>query len=151
MNKIELEKLILNTFGRSNPGPGCTFISSDGTFVNIYPKLDTHEDLCEWVIDNTDVEIEFPDEEYFIRLFGWIRLRSDPAMSIIELPHESPTNKQWYSLEDWLAYLEDRYLGKKVSLYLDVCDENSDGNVEYNFGKDYFAEDILKICKRYYK
>ena len=71
-------------------------------------------------------------------------------MFIVELPKEKPTNQQWYSLEDWLYFAEERYSGKVVSLYLNVCDSMANTNVEYEFGRDFFAEDALKLLKRYY-
>lgn len=144
----EGEALAIETFGSSNPGPGCTFISPDGTFVNIYPKLKTHEDLCEWVEEQLDIELPYRDEEYFVREFNWVRLRSDPNMSIIMLPKDSLFRNQWYSLEDWLTYIEERY-PNGCRLYLETCD-GPDTDVEYKFGTEYFAEDIIKICRRYY-
>ena len=142
------EALAIKAFGSTAPGPGCTFISPDGTFVNIYPKLDTHEDLCDWVEDHLGISLEYKDEEYFVREFNWIRLRSDPNMSIIMLPKDSLFRNQWYSLEDWLTYLEERY-SNGCRLYLETCD-GKDTDVEHNFGTEYFAEDIIKICRRYY-
>lgn len=144
----QAEALAIHAFGAPAPGTGCTFISPDGTFVNIYPKLDTHEDLCDWVEDQLGIELEYKDEEFFVREFNWVRLRSDPNMSIIMLPKDSLFRNQWYSLEDWLTYLEGKY-SNGCKLYLETCD-GTDTDVEYNFGTEYFAEDIIKICKRYY-
>ena len=149
-NSVNIEGIIIDDFGSRNPGTGCSFIAPDGTFVNIYPKLNIHEDLCDWIEDAVGVELEYKDEEYFIREFGWIRLRTDPHMCIIELPKEQPTRQQWYSLEDWLAYVEDKYSGRVVEIDLSVCDDMRNTNVQYNLGKDYFAEDILRLLKRYY-
>jgi len=142
------ETLAIETFKSSHPGTGCTFIAPDGTFVNIYPELDVHEDLCDWVEEELDIELEYKDEEYFIREYGWIRLRNDPNQCIIELPSEAPFSKQWYSLAEWLEFAESKH-PNGVMLYLDVCD-GLDGSVPYEFGTEYFAEDILRICKRYY-
>ncbi len=144
----EGEAIAIEEFGSSNPSVGCSFISPDGTFINIYPKLRTHEDLCEYLIEDHDCDIEYQDEEYFIREFQWIRLRSDPDMMIIELPEEMPFNRQWDSLQEWLEFCENRYKRGTI-LYLNVCD-GADVDVPYEFGTEYFSEDILKICKRYY-
>lgn len=144
----QYEAIAIENFGRSNPGTGNSYISPDGTFINLYPKLDTHEDLCWWLEDNFDCKLEYEDEEYFIREFGWVRLRTDPHMMIIELPSSSPTRNQWYSLEDWLQFCEGKY-PRGTTLYLNVCD-GRDTDVEYKFGTEYFTEDIIKICKRYY-
>lgn len=58
----DIEQIAINDFGSSNPGPGCTFIASDGTFINIYPKIDDHEDLLNYLTDNYGVE-------YMVQLF----------------------------------------------------------------------------------
>ena len=136
---------IVEEFGSANPGYGCSFIDANGRFINIYPKLDTHEDLCEYVQDTYDIELPYQDEAYFIKEYGWVRLRSDPNMCIIELPPKI-NNPQWYALEDWLEFVEDRcpngceiHVGSLYGSY------NS-----YALGTEYFAEDIIKVCKRYY-
>lgn len=149
-NNENIESIIIDEFGSKNPGTGCSFIAPDGTFVNIYPRLDIHEDLCDWIENAVGIELEYKDEEYFVREFSWIRLRTDPTMFIIELPKEKPTNQQWYSLEDWLYFAEEKYFGKVVSLYLNICDNMANTNVEYRFGKDLFTEDVMKLLKRYY-
>lgn len=136
---------IQQEFGRNNPGYGCSFISPDGTFINIYPKLDTHEDLCEYIQDNYDVTLPYQDEAYFIKEFDWVRLRTDPNMCIIELP-DKMTLSQWYALEDWLEFAETRYCnGCTISV------GSLHGTFQdYAFGTEYFPEDIIKLCKRYY-
>lgn len=139
---------ILAEFGKNHPSDGCSFITKDGTFINIYPKIDTHEDLCWWIKDEFNIDLEYYDEEYFIREFGWVRLRVDPTMIIIELSSNRPTNAQWAALEEWLEYVEGS--GQKRRLYLNVCDDYKDTDVEYAFGSEYFTEDIIKILKRYY-
>ena len=144
----EGEQLAIDTFGSDRLGPGCTYISPNGTFVNIYPKLKTHEDLCEWVEDKLNTSLPYRDEEYFVREFQWIRLRLDPRMTIIELPSEIPFKNQWYSLQDWLEFVEEQH-PEGIQLYLNVCDR-SDPSDPYLLGKGYFAEDIINICKRYY-
>ena len=141
---------ILDTFGSPSPGTGCTFIAKDGTYVNIYPKLDVHEDLCEWVEDEFEIELDYCDEEYFVREFGWIRLRSDPRMSIVELPSSVPTNDQWWALDDWLEWLEEKHAGQKVTLYLQVCDNHGDTDVPYDFGSNIFTDGMMKMMKKYY-
>lgn len=144
----EISNAVLSNFGASHPGTGNSYIAKDGTFVNLYPKIDTHEDVCWWLEDHYDVELAYEDEEYFVREYGWVRLRSDPHMMIVELPPARLTNDQWYSLEEWLMYCGDKY-SRGTTLYLNACDSR-DADVEYAFGTDYFPEDILKLCKRYY-
>lgn len=141
---------IVDQFGRNEPSDGCSFIDQNGKFINIYPEIDTHEDLCYWIEDNFGVEVEDPDEEYFIRNYGWIRLRSDPTMSIIEMPKTKPTSEQWYSLSDWLECLESECYNNPTTLYILVCDHTGDVDVPYKFGSKYFADDMIKVLKKFY-
>ena len=142
------EALAIQTFGKDSPSTGCSFISPDGLFINIYPKLPIHEDLCDWVEDQLDIELPYKDEEYFVREFQWIRLRNDPTMMVVELPEEEPFRNQWYSLQDWLEFCEEQH-PHGVSLYLNILDTNI-YSVEVNFNTEYFAEDIVKMLKGYY-
>ena len=139
-----LEDHILEVFGSNNPGYGCSFIARSGKFVNIYPKLDVHEDLCEWVEDNLGIDIPDPDAATFIRKFGWIRLRSDPSDAVVEVPASGITSAQYYALEDWLLFCEDRYGQRDVEISIETDDwiRSTSGN----FSED-FAEDILKCIK----
>ena len=72
-------------------------------------------------------------------------------MLIIELPKNYPTRKQWNSIEDWLLFCEDitsHYPIVQVrELYIGVVDGDSH---EYEFGKEIFTEEILKLLKRSY-
>lgn len=140
---------ILDEFGKNEPGTGCTFIADDGTFVNIYPELDIHEDLCDWVEDNFDIKLKYKDEEYFVREYGWIRLRKDPNMCVVELPNERPTNAEWYSLEEWLEWVEEITSGREISLYINILDTQI-YSVEVAFGKEMFTDGLLKMLKGYY-
>lgn len=138
---------IVSTFSASNPGPGCSFIDSTGKFINIYPKLDVHEDLCEWVKDNLSVKLPYVDDEYFVREFGWVRLRSDPSMCIVEMPAKNPANSVWYALEDWFLFVEERNPNTVVNI--EVCDSKK-APISLTLGTEYFGEDVVKILKRYY-
>lgn len=140
---------IYKQFGRNNPDTGCSYITQDGTFINIYPKLDVHEDLCWWVEDELGEKLDYEDEEYFIRECGWVRCRKDPHMTYIELPATIPTSKQWYAIEEWLMYCEDRF-SQPFTIDISVVDDISAVNTPYEIGKELFSEDILKIMKRYY-
>ena len=148
-----IEDMIIDTFGSSNPGVGCTFIAQDGTYVNIYPKLDTHEDLCYWVEDQFDDEvIDAPDEAYFIREYNWIRLRTPPELMIIELPSTRPSSKQWWALEDWLMFCEEKYPGgHELNLMINKSDYNIPLQEQIDFfGSEVFSEDIISLLKKYY-
>lgn len=148
----DIEQIAINDFGSSNPGPGCTFIASDGTFINIYPKIDDHEDLCGYLADNYRVEFEYTDADWFVNHLGWIRLRSDPYHIAIVLNGTRPNNIQFYSLQEWLEYCEERYQNNSgnIQAYVDICDNNRYTQHTYNFMKTEFAEDIVRACKRYY-
>lgn len=136
---------IVSDFGSSHPGYGCSFIDANGEFINIYPKLDTHEDLCEYVEDKYNIELPYQDEALFIREFDWVRLRTDPNMCIIELPPVMHKD-QWYALEEWLEFADARYTnGCKMNVGALFGEYN-----DYAFGTEYFPKDIIKICKRYY-
>lgn len=147
-----IEDMVIDTFGSPNPGPGCTFIAQDGTYVNIYPKLDTHEDLCWWVEDQFEEgTIDFPDESYFIRNYNWIRLRTPPELMIIEMPTNRPDSKQWWALEDWLLYCEEHYPGGH-ELNLMINKGNTipiQEQIDF-FGSEVFTEDIIGLLKKYY-
>lgn len=138
---------IIDEFGRDEPGTGPSFIADDGTYINIYPRIDVHEDLCEYIEDNFDIKLEYRDEEYFIREYGWIRLRIDPMSMIIEMPTENPTTLQWYSLSDWLECMYDEIRTQR-SLYINILDTSK--YLDTIFGTDVTPSDIMKALKRYY-
>lgn len=140
---------IYTQFGSTRPETGCSYIAKDGTFINIYPKLDVHEDLCWWVEDELNEQLDYEDEEYFIRECGWIRTRKDPHMAYIELPSTRPTAGQWVSIQDWLEYCEESF-AHPFTLDISVIDDISAVNTPYEIGDGIFSEDILKILKRYY-
>lgn len=146
----DIEQLVLDAFKSENPGTGCSFIASNGSYVNIYPKLDTHEDLCYWVEDQLNGSVDAPDEEYFIRNFDWIRLRTPPELMIIEMPKDKPDSKQWWALEDWLLYCEEQYPGGhelNLIIYQDTYPIQE--QIDF-FGLEVFTEDIINLLKRYY-
>lgn len=148
----DIEQIAINDFGSSNPGPGCTFIASDGTFINIYPKIDDHEDLIDYLTDNYGFEFDKHDADWFVNNLGWIRLRSDPYHIAIILDGNRPSNIQFYSLEEWLEYCEERYQdsSNRITAYVDICDNGEYAQHTYDFMRNDFAEDIVKACKRYY-
>ena len=146
----DVDDIVIQAFGSSNPGVGCSFISSDGQYVNIYPKLDTHEDLCYWIEEVTDGKVDKPDEEYFIRNYNWIRLRTPPELMIVEMPKTSPNSKQWWALEDWLMYCEERYpVGHELNLIIYQDTYPIQEQIDF-FGREIFTEDIISLLKKYY-
>lgn len=145
INFAQVEFQILRVFGSSTPGPGCTFIAETGEFVNIYPKLDVHEDLCEWVEDILGVTVPDQDAATFVRALGWVRLRSDPYEAMVEIPHEGITAAQRSALFDWLLFCEERYNQRDVEISIETDDWKV--STSGNFSED-FAEDIFKRIQR---
>ena len=149
---------IRNSFRSSNPGVGCTFIDRDGTYINMYPEIDVHEDLCEWADENTDIHPEYYDEEYFVREFGWVRLRIDPRNWIIELPPRSKklTAAQKYALEDWLSFCLDKYPNSE-ELWANICPNNQEERhsssdlINIMVDKDTDENDIMNIVMKLYR
>ena len=104
-----------------------------------------HEDLCEYVEDHYNIELPYRDEVLFIREFDWVRLRTDPKMCIIELP-AIMSKDQWYSLEEWLEFVDARYkhgCKMRVGALYGTYDD-------YAYGTEYSPKDIINICKQYY-
>lgn len=149
---------IRNSFGSSNPGVGCTFIDRDGTYINMYPKIDVHEDLCEWADENTDIHPEYYDEEYFVREFGWVRLRIDTKYWIVEVPPRSKrlTTAQKYALEDWLSFCLYRYPNSD-ELWANICPSNQEERhsgedlINIVIGEDTDEADILNTILKLYR
>lgn len=136
INKVD--NIILNHWGQNNPGEGCVFIHPSGKFINIYPTLDDHEDLCYWLEENYNIATP-GDAEWFVQEFDYVRCRSSIGLTFIELP-EKITSKQLYSLQTWM---EEKVSSDKLEI------ETERGWKTYNLD-DYFPEDLIKIIRRYY-
>lgn len=146
IDKSSIVDAVVSEFGRENPGPGNTYIAEDGTFIQLYPRIDDHADLCEWIEEELGQPIEYHDAEYAVNEFNWVRLRKDPFDAVIELTVDRPTNSQMLSLEDWLIMLED---SEVTSITIGVFRYR--GLLEISsFNSEYFAEDIMKIVRKYY-
>lgn len=108
-----------------------------------------HEDLCYWLEEKLDFTIDRIDEEYFTRKYDWIRLRIDSYLMIVEVPKDTPSSNQWWALEDWLLYCEEKYpQGHELNLL--ICQDTYPIQVELDFNKEVFVEDIMKLLKKYY-
>lgn len=141
--KKQIDLDIKNAWGENYPGEGCVFIHPDGSFLNIYPKLDDHEDLCYWLEDEGyDSDYIVEDASWFTDTFNYIRCRNSIHLCFIALPDSKVTSAQLDSLERWMEE-------KVTSDYLDVVIENTDEQQHYNC-EEYFPEDIIKKIKRYY-
>lgn len=137
INKID--NIIVKYWGQDKPGEGCIFIHPSGKFINIYPKLDDHEDLCYWLEENEFGDTP-EDSSWFVEEFDYIRCRNSLHLSFVELP-KTITRSQTDALEEWLET-------KVTTNYLDIGAPNGEWN-KYNLD-DYFPEDLIKIIKRYY-
>lgn len=135
----QMNEYILKEFGSVIPGDGCIFIAPEGTFINIYPKLDDHEDLCYWLEEHGFKDTP-DDAEWFVDEFKYIRCRNSPHMCFIHLPEEV-TTKQLNSLEEWL---ETKVFYGAIQIAV------PDGKWRKYDLKKYFPEDIIKIIRRYY-
>lgn len=134
-----MDKAIQEHFGQDAPEDGCIFIHPSGKFINIYPKLDDHEDLCYW-LEEKGFGDNPEDASWFVDEFKYIRCRNSLHLCFIELPSQI-TREQLYSLEEWVE--------TKVSTdYIDIESPNGEWK-KYNLD-EYFPEDIIKIIKRFY-
>lgn len=135
---IDIDKVIKDTFAQDYPGEGCIYIAGDGSFINIYPKLDDHEDLAYWLEEKGYDDI-IEDAEWFTDTFNYIRCRNSRHLCFVALP-KAITDLQIRSLEEWLE-------SKVTSDTLQVIAGNDYKIYDLD---DYFPEDIIKIIKRYY-
>ena len=136
-----MHRAIVNEFGRDQPGEGCILIAPDGTFINVYPMLDDHEDLCTWLTEQ-GFDGVVDEAEWLVETFNYVRCRNNPeSLCYIELPLHNITRQQLYSLEDWIT--------EKVK-HDHISIELPDGIWKQFSLKEYFPEDIIKKIKRYY-
>ena len=135
----QMDKAILAEWGATTPGDGCIFIHPSGTFINIYPKLDDHEDLCYW-LEEEGFGDNPEDPAWFVDEFKYIRCRNNLHLCFIELPTEV-TRQQLRSLAEWME--------TKVSTdFIDIEAPNGEWK-HYNLD-EYFPEDLIKIIRRFY-
>lgn len=141
--KKQIDLDIKNAWGEDYPGEGCIFIHPDGSFLNIYPKLDDHEDLCYWLEDEGyDSDYIVEDPAWLTDTFNYIRCRNSVHLCFIALPDSKVTSAQLDSLERWMEE-------KVTSDYIDVVIENTDEQQHYST-EEYFPEDIISKIKRFY-
>ena len=137
----QMDEIIQSRWAFDIPGEGCIFIAPNGKFINIYPKLDDHEDLCYWLEELDDYNFNTPeDAEWFVIEFGYVRCRNSMHLCFIELPQKM-TREQYYSLEQWL---EEKVSSDKIDI------EAWSGEWKTYHLDNYFPEDIIKIIKRSY-
>ena len=137
----QMDEAIQREFAADNPGEGCIFIAPNGKFINTYPKLDDHEDLCVWLEEQGFGENP-KEAEWIVETFDYVRCRNNPHnLCYIELPIKQITRKQVYSLEEWLE-TKVRHDGINVELPNGAWKRYS--LIEYE------PKDIIKRITRYY-
>ena len=141
IDKKLVDKLIQNKFGGSTPGDGCIFISTNGKFINIYPELEVHEELCHWLEDQgIDQDEIVEDAEWITDTFNYIRCRSSLHMCFAALPTTRLTPEQYKSLELWMY---EKVSTQTIQIYI--------GSESHTYDTDdYFPEDIIELIKRFY-
>lgn len=141
--KTELDHIIHKEWAQSTPGTGCIFIHPDGSFLNIYPKLDDHEDLAYWLEDQGYSENQIvEDAAWFTDQFGYIRCRDSIHMTFVALPDQGVTNAQLDSLECWM---EEKVSTDSIEVFVENTNEFQNYSTE-----EYFPEDIIKRIRRFY-
>ena len=135
----QMDEYIQNEFASDIPGDGCIFIAPNGKFINIYPKLDDHEDLCYWLEEQGFDDI-IEEAEWVVTTFNYVRCRNSLHLCFIEVP-QIMTSAQYSSLEEWLET-------RVQTNTLDVEAWSGEWKT-YNLD-DYFPEDIIKLIKRSY-
>jgi hypothetical protein len=138
-NNSETHQALLKAWGSSTPGNGCIFITPEGTYLNLFPKIFSHDKLCDWV-DRSGYGPTTKQARWFSDNLDYVRCRNNRGLCLIELPAKI-TASQLDALQVWLE--------TKVSDdTLDVG--TTDGQYKsYNL-QDMLPEDIIKRIKRYY-
>lgn len=138
----QIHEAILKRWGRISPGDGCIFITPEGTFINLFPVLLDHEDLCVWVEKNGLGEVP-SDATWFVKELNYVKCRNSRTLCYAELPAEI-TKKQLNALETWL---EEKVQADKIE-HIDIGTlENEYKTYDLNI---YFPEDVIKRIKRFY-
>lgn len=141
----QMLQAMIDQFGSDQPGDENIFIAPDGTFINLYPMLKCHQDLAEWLRyqgfsmppNGTDFS------EWFVQTFEFVRCRGG-QQCYIQLPLETLTRYQRYSLETWLQIQWQRRQADTVQ----VQAPNGEWK-KYSF-MNYLPENIIKLIQRFY-
>ena len=139
-SKADIDRMIKDEFAQPIPGEGCVYNAPDGSFINIYPKLDDHEDLCYWLEEQGVSELDIEeDAEWFTDTFNYVRCRNSRHLCFVALP-SIITDLQLRSLLEWLE-------AKVSSSSLQVI---ADASWKIYDLDEYMPDDIIRIIKRYY-
>ena len=132
-------KALLKTWGGSTPGNGCIFITPEGTYLNLFPRIFSHDKLCDWV-DKEGYGPTTKQAKWFSDNLGYVRCRNTRGLCLIELP-ATCTAAQLEALHMWIE-------AKVTDTTLDVG--TADGQYKSYSLQDMLPEDIIKRIKRYY-
>lgn len=136
---VQMNNIIVETFGSTTPGEGCIFIATDGSFINIYPRLDDHEDLCYW-LEEQGYGQNPEDASWFVSEFNYVRCRNSRHLCFLELPRAC-TTQQYHSIEEWL---EEKVTSETIQVI------TPDGSWKEYSTNEYFPEEIIRLIRRYY-
>jgi hypothetical protein len=136
-----LNKILIKKWGSDFPGDGCIFITPEGKYLNIWPTLRDHEFLGAWIAEQGyGLNIEEP--MWFVHKLGYIRCRSTSTLCYIDLP-EKTKSSQLGALQYWLEQKVENNCAR-----IDIGVPSGDCKT-YKL-KEYFAEDLIDIIKRFY-
>lgn len=158
--KLDLDRL--NQMKQETPPTGyrsdASFITADGYYIDLLQRgYSSHFhfyidmfDLFDKIPDSWD-ETNHPDkyDNYFVEKYNWIRLRiiRQEHYLIIILP-KSVNSSQWSALEDWLKSVEQQY--KSMLICISIIGDSLATAEAPGFGTQFFTEDVISACKRYY-
>jgi hypothetical protein len=161
LDVFALDHAIQGHFGADTPGDKCIYVAPNGKFINLFPELDEHEALAEWLKKHKLIEI--PDEaeasiyldelaeidgtgNFFADFLKYIQCRNDNDLCYIVLPAARPTFDQYECLEKWLNEAVFSKNRKPTRIEITCLDLDMHS---YN-SKDYTSEDLIKRIKRCY-
>jgi hypothetical protein len=135
----EVHQALLNVWGSSTPGNGCIFITPEGTYLNLFPKIFSHDKLCDWV-DREGYGPTTKQASWFSDNLGYVRCRNNHNLCLIDLP-ATCTAAQLEAIQKWIET-------KVADIKLDVG--TTDGQYKTYDLQELLPEDIIKRIKRYY-
>lgn len=157
----KIDRAIQDHFGADTPGDKCIFIAPNGKFINLFPEIDEHEALAEWLKMHKFINV--PDDKdagryldelaevdgtgnFFADFLKYIQCRNDNDLCYIVLPVARPTFDQYECLEKWLNKAVFSKTRKPSQIEITCLDLDMHS---YN-SKEYAAEDLIKRIKRCY-
>jgi hypothetical protein len=112
-----IAKAIQDHFGGDTPGDKCIYIAPSGKFINLYPEIEEHDALADWLKTHELISVPegkkastYLDEiaenngtgNFFADLLKYIQCRNDDNLCYLVLPVTCPTFDQYECLTNWL-------------------------------------------------